>query len=413
MEYSRSLPSLVAPGGSSGTGRPTGPSDRVGRKGRSPGEERFRGELEGARRATRERDTRAASSEGERRTSRSSELPEREPPVGHDVPASARAPEDAPVPVDDGVQAVPTEAGAAREPAAPISPAQDTAASTRASNSSDAVPEPPVEASTSALAPSVGWSLAGGAAPALGASASTGPAAGAPLPPSTSPQPQGPSPSGAGTLAQSAAPELQDAAALAQVDPESGFEPEVEPEPAQRARPGPATHDASRGAAVRPDAAREPEPAARAEAPRPAPNGPPPQDERAADLLRQIRLRLSPELRQASIHLEPASLGRLDIRLEVRRSQVHAQVVAESSATLAALERHAPELRAALAAAGFEGAELSLSLASDQRPREQSATLARRAPRRRAAAVEPLAPPALEAALTQRLARAGGVDTYA
>jgi flagellar hook-length control protein FliK len=131
--------------------------------------------------------------------------------------------------------------------------------------------------------------------------------------------------------------------------------------------------------------------------------------EQAANLLRQVRLQLAPELRQATIQLEPAALGRLDIRIEVRRGRVRAELAVERRETLETLERHAPELRAALGSAGFEDAELALSLSQRRSPGHE------RAPSRRpnASFEGPPAPHSVPAALAARLARVGGVDTYA
>jgi len=131
--------------------------------------------------------------------------------------------------------------------------------------------------------------------------------------------------------------------------------------------------------------------------------------EQAANLLRQVRLQLAPELRQATIQLEPAALGRLDIRIEVRRGRVRAELAVERRETLETLERHAPELRAALGSAGFENAELALSLNQQRSPGHE------RAPTSKSSAAFEPAPGShsVPAALTARLARAGGVDTYA
>jgi flagellar hook-length control protein FliK len=131
--------------------------------------------------------------------------------------------------------------------------------------------------------------------------------------------------------------------------------------------------------------------------------------DQAADLLRQVRVQLAPELRQATIQLEPAALGRLDIRIEVRRGRVRAELSVERRETLETLERHAPELRAALGAAGFEDAELALSLAD--RPSREHARAPQRAPHAPAEAAATRTD--VRAALASRLALAGGVDTYA
>lgn len=133
--------------------------------------------------------------------------------------------------------------------------------------------------------------------------------------------------------------------------------------------------------------------------------------EQAADLLRQVRLQLAPELRQATIQLQPAALGRLDIKIEVRRGRVRAELAVERRETLETLERHAPELRAALSSVGLEISELALSLADRHNSSEQ------RAPARQEATAPECASspgsPAITAALARRIERAGSVDTYA
>lgn len=89
--------------------------------------------------------------------------------------------------------------------------------------------------------------------------------------------------------------------------------------------------------------------------------------ERAEAVLKQIKVSLHPKLRSANIQLNPAELGRLSIRLQVKDEGVHAVVRAESAETLAALERHLPELRSMLASQGFEGAEFDLGMANGGR----------------------------------------------
>ncbi|HVS20091.1 MAG TPA: flagellar hook-length control protein FliK, partial [Planctomycetota bacterium] len=127
-------------------------------------------------------------------------------------------------------------------------------------------------------------------------------------------------------------------------------------------------------------------------------------------ILQQVRLRLLPGAREATLQLEPARLGRLSIRLELRRGVTRAEVVAEEAATLAVLERHEPELRAALTEAGFEGVEVELRHAGEG---ERDATFGeRRAPTARDKR-RPPPPHELTRALTARLTDSHGVDTYA
>jgi flagellar hook-length control protein FliK len=126
-------------------------------------------------------------------------------------------------------------------------------------------------------------------------------------------------------------------------------------------RPSPAPVEGGTGL----DRVRETQTAAtrKPQAAAPAPSTP--DLERAEAILRQVRVALQPGLRSATLNLNPAELGRVNIRLRVKDSSVYATVRAESEATLAVLERHLPELRAMFAQQGFEGMEFDLGLASD------------------------------------------------
>ncbi len=156
--------------------------------------------------------------------------------------------------------------------------------------------------------------------------------------------------------------------------------------------------------------------AAKGEAP--TPSAPPSLDaERSAEVLRQVRLRLSPELRQAVIQLEPRELGRIAIRISVTRGVVRAELRAEQQATLDALERHAPELKAALERVGLGAESFALQLGfDDASAHEGPAGELPRGSRQRtsdfAAGEQPLSSAQLRSVAT-RLAAAGGVDTYA
>ena len=89
--------------------------------------------------------------------------------------------------------------------------------------------------------------------------------------------------------------------------------------------------------------------------------------EQAAQVLKQVRIGISGAngVREATINLQPAWLGRVSIRIAVREGRALAEVRAERPEALQALEKHLPELRAALAERGFEQAEFDLGL-SDQ-----------------------------------------------
>jgi flagellar hook-length control protein FliK len=89
---------------------------------------------------------------------------------------------------------------------------------------------------------------------------------------------------------------------------------------------------------------------------------PTPEREQASDILKQVRLHLSPETRSATVNLKPAELGRVSIRIVVDGDQIQALVRAESPEALAALEQYMPELQAALGDRGFQEADIDLSL---------------------------------------------------
>ncbi len=135
--------------------------------------------------------------------------------------------------------------------------------------------------------------------------------------------------------------------------------------------------------------------------------------DRAAEILKQIRLRFSPELRQATIHLAPPELGRVSIHLTLEDRRLTASVRSERRETLEVLGRHLPELRAALASHGIEAEHFELALGfqddphaqADQRDGERAASghsISRAEPRS-----------ALDAPLTRAFASASGVDLYA
>ncbi|MEM7516766.1 MAG: flagellar hook-length control protein FliK, partial [Planctomycetota bacterium] len=84
--------------------------------------------------------------------------------------------------------------------------------------------------------------------------------------------------------------------------------------------------------------------------------------ELAGDVLRQFRMQMQPGLNEATIHLRPAHLGRVAIRLSVEDGRLRATLRAEKSETLGILESHLPELRAALEGQGFEAQEFDLGL---------------------------------------------------
>ena len=111
---------------------------------------------------------------------------------------------------------------------------------------------------------------------------------------------------------------------------------------------------------------------ARAEAKAPSEAPPTPDRDQASDVLRQVRLQLIPEARTATVHLKPAELGRVSIKLVVEGEEVRAVVRAETPEALAALEQHMPELEASLGDRGFADAQLDLALGFEGEPTEQA-----------------------------------------
>jgi len=145
----------------------------------------------------------------------------------------------------------------------------------------------------------------------------------------------------------------------------------------------------------------------------PVPPPPPsPSPEQAANVLRQFRLHLTPGMRQATIQLQPAALGRISIRITLRNGEARTEIRAESAETLEALERHVPELRAALQNQGLETGDLELNLGFGQ---ESSDTSRPSKDRTGAQDIHNDGPEATLAsdAITRKLLSETGVDTYA
>lgn len=141
--------------------------------------------------------------------------------------------------------------------------------------------------------------------------------------------------------------------------------------------------------------------------------------ERAAAILDQVRVHLRPGMREATLSLEPESLGRLRVRVQVHEGKLTAELRVERPEAFAALEKHIPELRAALADSGIETERLEVKLGL-----EHGDTSAERegAPRQRAsnggrergenADLPAWSPSALRDRLAHRITDRG-VDTYA
>jgi len=138
--------------------------------------------------------------------------------------------------------------------------------------------------------------------------------------------------------------------------------------------------------------------------------------ERAAAVLRQVQAELRPGARRVQVDLDPPELGRLSIRVAMQEGKVTAVVRAESAATLGLLERQAPELQAAMRAAGVDVGALSLELASNHShghgfAREREGRLAPLTPSIAAVGDQGAGEPRIQ---RTRPSNAGdGVDTYA
>ncbi len=203
------------------------------------------------------------------------------------------------------------------------------------------------------------------------------------------------------------APEgVQPAAAEPQGNEANELVLNVEPKDSAARQDAGNTPLAPREVAARETTAPRPEVEAAKSAPR---NESPVSAERAADMLRQIRLQLSPELRQATIQLEPRELGRISVKVTLRGGVANAELRVEKREALDALQKQIPELEAALERAGLGGGELTLQLGLEERSSRDDAPVF--TPARRTTNVA--APAPLARALSARLPATSGIDTYA
>lgn len=132
--------------------------------------------------------------------------------------------------------------------------------------------------------------------------------------------------------------------------------------------------------------------------------------QRSSQILKQLRMRLHPGLRSATIQLAPAHLGRLSIRVTVDGGEVHAIVRAESEEALAVLQKHVPELEAAFADQGFEDMSFEFMLDQQTSDNPEGWTPGQDVSAQLVTLVETQIDPALRA--RQTLSDLG-VDTYA
>jgi flagellar hook-length control protein FliK len=144
-----------------------------------------------------------------------------------------------------------------------------------------------------------------------------------------------------------------------------------------------------------------------------APPAPPAENARASEILRQLRVQLTPELRSATIQLSPPELGRISIRLRVERGELSAVVRAEKRETLDALARHVPELEATLGQLGIRARAIDLQLGFEQQGTRQGAHEPPHSQGSPGHEHDPRAREHERRLFASLSARAGGIDTYA
>ncbi|MBL8858735.1 MAG: flagellar hook-length control protein FliK [Planctomycetes bacterium] len=84
--------------------------------------------------------------------------------------------------------------------------------------------------------------------------------------------------------------------------------------------------------------------------------------EKAADILRQLRVQITPQLQEARIQLHPLELGRVSIHIAMEDGRMRTTVRAERVETLNAIQSQLPELRASLRQSGIETQDFQLTL---------------------------------------------------
>jgi flagellar hook-length control protein FliK len=133
--------------------------------------------------------------------------------------------------------------------------------------------------------------------------------------------------------------------------------------------------------------------------------------ERAADILRQVRVHFAPRTSEAHIHLEPRELGRVSIHVAVEDGNLRASVRAETREALDAIQAHLPELRATLRDSGIRTQEFHFGLGFENQPRRENQQPGNRQSHSHARAIDSRDPE--HAVLLRNVAVASGVDLYA
>jgi hypothetical protein len=226
-----------------------------------------------------------------------------------------------------------------------------------------------------------------------------------------------PLPSATAVAPAAAATQTEDAAAVEDVAAAT------EPAAAQAsdapfaAAPDPAQLSARDGSLVAqstlaPGSRLEPAPPTEAKAP-PAPPPPPADTGRAGEILRQMRVHFSPELRTATIQLSPPELGRISIRMRVDAGELHAVIRAEKRETLDALQRHVPELKATLEQLGIQARHFDLQLGFEQQGARRDPQQPRAGGNAAGHEHDPHVREHERRLLRTLSTHAGGIDTYA
>jgi flagellar hook-length control protein FliK len=133
----------------------------------------------------------------------------------------------------------------------------------------------------------------------------------------------------------------------------------------------------------------------------------------AQQMVQQIIRRFDGGTSRIELRLDPAELGRIDVRLVVDRdNQVNAHIIADNPATLTDLVRASREIERALTDAGLhlDGQGLSFDLGQDARSGAQADGHAARPARPDGAAEDPAKP---AAAITANRWRGHRIDLYA
>lgn len=356
MELNSSLRSLEAAGRPSGTGRPSLPSSHENGQSRAERDAPVRREAQEHRADPRE----AGRTASERREARAQERAERsqarKPRATGPQPSTGG--DDAPFERELEAQTRTATSATPKNTTAPATPIEKAGAR----NGEDEARSDGVEA------------LDAAAEPLEGDVCAVNPARRVLLDETQVPSPQTAVAADAAFVAESevepgvAGAEAETAAILGIEGETSDDEPALtDPVPPANARALPASTGAvtaERGAKLETAVPRDPAAhAAGTQEANPSPQHPQRADEtRASEVLRQVRVAITPELKHAVIHLHPAELGRISIQLTIEDEGLVARVRAEKREAIDALEKHLPELRAALSRQGLQTQQFDLAL---------------------------------------------------